>query len=299
MEKIRYEVHPREYTIVGISAAMQEFFSGDFRKYYGTNLKEMVSLIKDGQYFHIQIEGDRERLDKSFLKRINMGKYNYKKEYDDFLKLVNAYKKLTHNKKITVDIILEFYGYYRKLLKYAYAAFDTADFVDFLKPKKRNEFMKHITKVRLRAEKIYKDGEEKFIPKYLKWLIKNHLNKYAVEELKYVFWKEMENYILLGKKLPPVKILCERKKLFYIRQYPIGKFQLKQGKAAEKEILKQQFFKEEKYEDVKELRGQIAYCGKAEGRVRLVFKRKDMEKFKKNEIIVSVMTEPSYLPIMK
>ncbi|MEI6597308.1 MAG: PEP-utilizing enzyme [bacterium] len=298
-KQIKYEIHPREYTIIGISAVMQEFFSKDFRNYYGTNLKEMVSLIKDGQYFHIQIEGDRERLDKSFLKLVNAGRYNYKKEYNDFLKLVNAYEKLTFNKKISLNIILEFYSYYRKLIKYAYAAFDTPDFVDFLKPERRKEFMKYITKIRLRAEKIYKDGEEKFIPKYSKWLVRNHLNKYTVEELQYVFWKEMENYVLLGKKLPSPKILCERKKIFYIRQYPFEKFELKQDKTAEKEIAKQQFFKEEKYDDIKELKGQIAYGGKVEGKVKLVFSRKDMTKFKKNEILVSVMTEPSYLSIMK
>lgn len=294
-----YEIHPREYTVIGISAAMQEFSSSNFRKYYGTNLKEMISIIKNGRYFHIQIEGDRERIDKSFLERINRGEYNYKQEYNNLLKLVVAYEKIITSKIITIDVILEFYAYYKDLLKYSYTGFDTPDFVDYLRPEKRREFMKYVTKVRLRAEKIYKDGEEKFIPKYLKWLAVNCLTKYSVEELQYVFWKEMKNYILLNKKLPSPSVLRKRNKLFYIRQYPIGKFELKQGRAAEIEINKQQFFKEKKYTNIKELQGLIAYGGRTTGRVRLVLCRKDMLKFKKDEILVSVMTEPSYLPIMK
>ncbi len=45
--------------------------------------------------------------------------------------------------------------------------------------------------------------------------------------------------------------------------------------------------------------GQLAYPGLVKGLVRLVLSAKDMKKFRKGEILVTRMTDPSYLPIMR
>lgn len=49
----------------------------------------------------------------------------------------------------------------------------------------------------------------------------------------------------------------------------------------------------------KHLQGQAAYTGNVRGIVRLIFKRNEMNKIKKGEILVTGMTTPEFLPAMK
>ena len=49
----------------------------------------------------------------------------------------------------------------------------------------------------------------------------------------------------------------------------------------------------------KELRGFVACTGKVTGKVRLVITRADFEKFKQGEILVTGMTRPEHVPLMK
>jgi phosphohistidine swiveling domain-containing protein len=55
----------------------------------------------------------------------------------------------------------------------------------------------------------------------------------------------------------------------------------------------------EQSEEVQELRGQSAFPGKAEGRVRIVKNKKQMQKMEAGDILVSPMTTPDFLPAMK
>lgn len=50
---------------------------------------------------------------------------------------------------------------------------------------------------------------------------------------------------------------------------------------------------------IKEIKGEMAYQGKVRGRVALVLSAADFKKFKPGEILVTRMTDPSYVPIMK
>ncbi len=54
-----------------------------------------------------------------------------------------------------------------------------------------------------------------------------------------------------------------------------------------------------KIKEVNELRGQCGYLGKVKGEVCVVNSSKEMSKFKDGQILVSVVTDPSLLPIMK
>lgn len=50
---------------------------------------------------------------------------------------------------------------------------------------------------------------------------------------------------------------------------------------------------------IKEIKGESAYPGKVRGRVTLVLSAEDFKKFKSGRILVTRMTDPSYVPIMK
>jgi phosphoenolpyruvate synthase/pyruvate phosphate dikinase len=49
----------------------------------------------------------------------------------------------------------------------------------------------------------------------------------------------------------------------------------------------------------KELKGTVAYKGKAKGRVIILVRRADINKVKKGDILVTYMTIPDYIPAMK
>lgn len=70
------------------------------------------------------------------------------------------------------------------------------------------------------------------------------------------------------------------------------------GEAAEKKlayILKRL----PKIPDSKELKGELAYPGKVRGRARVILDLQQSADFKKGEILVTRMTDPNYVPIMK
>jgi len=71
----------------------------------------------------------------------------------------------------------------------------------------------------------------------------------------------------------------------------------------ELEALKKQYnFELEKIdhkEEVAEIKGQAGYAGKVRGRVRLIFKRKEMDMIQEGEILVTGMTTPEFLPAMR
>ncbi len=50
---------------------------------------------------------------------------------------------------------------------------------------------------------------------------------------------------------------------------------------------------------VNELKGEFAYPGKVLGRVRIILDIRDADSFQKGEILVTRMTDPNYMPIMK
>jgi len=51
--------------------------------------------------------------------------------------------------------------------------------------------------------------------------------------------------------------------------------------------------------EIDELKGQVACKGKVLGRVRLMLKAERMESFRDGEVLVSTMTTPDFLPVMK
>lgn len=56
---------------------------------------------------------------------------------------------------------------------------------------------------------------------------------------------------------------------------------------------------EQTADDISEFSGDVAYAGKATERVRLVLEYKDMYEFEEGEVLVSSMTVPDFLPVMK
>lgn len=303
MKCIKYEEFLRDYTILGVTSVMSEFFTRKFYNYYGATFTEMIQIIKNGSYYYVLREGDNEKLSRAYLQKVKRGKIDIKSECKKLFKTIVVYEKIINQpvKNYKLETILEFYNYYQQLIYYAYASFYVINVVDNLLPAKEGiEFKKYLTKIRMRAEAIYKFGEVKFIPKYCQWLRRNVLPGYKEDNLKYIFYKEMVAYIKYNKALPSIAELEDRKKILYIQFKPFGKCEFLTGRMAHKRVKEKGLLeiRKDNY-NLKELVGNPAFGGYAKGLARVVNGLEEIKKFKKNEILISRMTDPNYLPIIK
>jgi phosphoenolpyruvate synthase/pyruvate phosphate dikinase len=297
----KYEVHEREYYVVSVSAGFHSFFRPCFTDFYGATLQENIILIKKSIFYHCQREGERMDVVRSLLQRVNDGKIDLEKEFELFETMVQEYLALlaTDKEEYTKELFLRIVYYYQRMWNLAYGAVDSMDVIDILDEKKKEVYESWITKVRKLAEPLYKKCEVDFMPKYLQWFADNVVKGYTPEELRYLVFTEMESFIKDGKALPSKEELMNRKEYFFIRSSPGDVIEYCSGEEARKIIEEKGFFKEQDYSDVKEVSGKIAYAGRAEGKVCVVKTKEDMAKFSEGDVLVSVMTEPYYLPIIE
>ncbi len=300
----QYERHRREYTLVGISAVIDAMVGKVLSNVYDGSFEEMISVVQNDVYWHFQVDGDRERVSKLFLEKVNRGEINFSSEYELFDKQVSEFEEkvlFLPKENYSLQTYQDFFHYYQLLIPIAYTGMDSADFVSILRPELQQPYLDWATQIRLRGEVIYKNGEMKFIPEYTEWLASAKLTRYSAEELRYLTCHELLGYCQSGIALPePVTLRARIQNLFY-RQGPGDEQELLNGDAAVKKISELHLLDspEDTITELSVLKGVTAFPGIVQGRVRIIRTRNDMNSFLDNEIIVSGMTDPSYLPIMK
>lgn len=99
---------------------------------------------------------------------------------------------------------------------------------------------------------------------------------------------------LLYNNIPSLEIIQERKKGFSVI-LDGGIVKCYSGKN-NKEIV--DFFKEG-IEDISEFRGSLACKGSVTGRAKIILNTADFEKFQEGDVLVTSMTTPNFVPIMK
>ena len=300
----KYKGVLREYTLLGISKIFKTIVSKNFNDFFGGESPEdIIVVIRNGDFYHFQVEEDIKRLGQSFLKRIVNENIDFEKLYVEFDNNIIELEKIYNFKEeeLSLKIIEKFFNIYSYLIKFVYASAYSIDVIEILSKNNQIRCKIWIEKCRLRGEKIYKFGEMEFIPIITDWLSKEKFYDYDSESLQYLFFDELISYIKNGKDIPPKNILEQRKELVYAIFYPFEKSKIFIGQEASKIITEKKLFSEidEKIDDVKEFKGRIGFKGFIKGLVRIIKKRADMPNFRDNEIIVSPMTDPSYLPIMK
>lgn len=268
----------------------------------GKKISEAAEIIDNGVFYWLADPSDMAEQTKAFLRRIEKGEINLSKLAKGYDNKVTEYEKLISIKTADFDleILSSFYKYYIELFPIMAFASYGIDYVDEeISLRKRKKIAELITKLRLRGEKIHKDGEKKFLPKYMRWLSENILTDYSADELFYVLYDEMNEFLKSGKKLPSKKILAQRKKSFILWCNCKGERIALEGKDARQHINEKGYLKFEKIEKTDGVKGFGAFTGKVTGRARLILSTKDIGKFRNGEVIVSQMTDPHYLPIMK
>jgi len=123
---------------------------------------------------------------------------------------------------------------------------------------------------------------------------------FSLDQVSAMRFPELKN-LLLRKKLPPLEILNQRKEKFVILHQG-KKMKIITGKDADKYILL--IRPAISIKEIKELKGNIANPGFAKGKVK-VFRNiegdlsKIITKMKKNDILVTEMTRPQTMPVVR
>ncbi len=133
---------------------------------------------------------------------------------------------------------------------------------------------------------------------YAQGLFKEIAKRLSVEvvDLKYLTPQEIEKH-LIENNFPDMELIKERQK-FSIVVLENGKWNIYLGEDALK--WKEKLPKIEIQNDIKELKGQIAYQkGVVTGKVKIILAPSEMSKMEEGDILVSSRTYPDLLPAMK
>jgi len=160
-KKIIYEEHPREYTILGASAISDEFVSERYRKFLGAGFSEMIAVVRNGQYYHIQQAGEWEKIGRAFLRRVNQGSVNLKRELAEFQKDMAGFRRFIrlNQEEYSLNTIKEFYSCYCKVSAMGCVGYSTVDYIDELILSRKKFYRAWAEKVRLLGEDIFKVAE--------------------------------------------------------------------------------------------------------------------------------------------
>lgn len=120
-------------------------------------------------------------------------------------------------------------------------------------------------------------------------------SRYNIPVDAFYFANEEELNLLILNKFENYNDLLERKN-FYCEYYEAEKFIT----LSKDELLElQKDFIQDEINDRDKVRGQAAFLGKVQGKVKIVSGPKDLNKVEEGDILVAVYTDPNLLPAMK
>lgn len=112
----------------------------------------------------------------------------------------------------------------------------------------------------------------------------------SYDEVVYVWHKEILNF--LKKGIVPDREEVKKRKEAYVTIFIDGKLTICSGKKALTLLTKK------KIKKVKKIEGRVASLGRHKGKVKIVLSRKEIDKVEDGDVLVSIMTNPYYVPAM-
>lgn len=262
-----------------------------FNKYIDKYVDKTIIIWREGRSSAFQRQSNKEIFGKKVEKVIESQPdfpkklcYNFKKRTSDFLKFAED--------SVGKDINYKQYARFQDLLvdKYYPLHIIVKVAIDFLKPELLEKYLPIFEKARVFAEPVFTKSEE-----FMHELAKIHSKKTKIssELILCSIMNEFDLYLKDNNKLQSEKILKERYKSF-VALFQNSEMKIFTGKDVNKieEMVK---FKTKN----REIKGSVAYPGKASGIVRVIFDPKKAKNFNNGDILVSGMTRPEFLPIIK
>ncbi len=206
-----------------------------------------------------------------------------KKETDRMLNFISNHEK----ENITEVVYREFWRtvpiYYKEHINIKYV-------VDYLPPDELAKYLSDFEEARLYAERVLERVED-FTRTFARQLSKKF--GYGFESLLCLVKEEVFEYFSTGN-FPAENILQNRYDFFAIVSDEQGKeyFGYDEAKRIEQTIIK--------VDDVNTIKGTTAYPGQVKGKVKVVVgDPKNAVGFNEGDILVTGMTRPEFLPLMK
>lgn len=252
-------------------------------------MDEVILIVKEGKSSAYVPAKSKDKLgnhlSKVIVKNPKMIKEicnDLKKSVDKVLKIIDQYE----GKEIDLKTYQKYWkgieDYYPNHIAIKYA-------VDYLSPDFLKKYLDEMQEARLYAEPVFTRSEE-FMISLAKIISKK--TGYAYEKVLCLMRDEIYYYLKNGK-LPNEKILEERYKNTCLIFDNKNEVILTGNKVDEVEKI---IFKEEESDIIK---GQTAYPGKVKGTVRVVLDPSKSKHFNNEDILVTGMTRPEYLSLMK
>ncbi len=207
---------------------------------------------------------------------------HFKQEADKILAFLDTYE----HQETTVDI---YQNYLKQIDEYYLPHFMVKYIVDYLDHALLEKYLPHLQDARVYAEPVFKRTEE-FVVSMMKRIAEK--TGYASGNLLCLLEGEMIKYLTMGV-LPSESILKERNEIGVLL-FDRGEKQLILGEEAQKI---EEIVTKPRNEGI--LKGSTAYPGKARGVVRIIIDPTKSESFKEGDILVTGMTRPEFLPMIK
>jgi phosphohistidine swiveling domain-containing protein len=140
----------------------------------------------------------------------------------------------------------------------------------------------------------FNSAREKIEAVFLPQLLKQYEEKTGISASLLSYALPFE---LIENKLDPLEL--EKRKKLYVWMIKDGKKTFVSGDEAKVIIAEELGESEDKFSDLKELKGAVACKGKAKGKVRLITNTAEIKDFQEGEVLVTSMTSPDYVPAME
>ncbi|MDO8563740.1 MAG: PEP-utilizing enzyme [Nanoarchaeota archaeon] len=252
-------------------------------------MDEVILIVKEGKSSAYVSSKSKDKLGNHLSKiimknpkKINGICNNLKKSVDKVLKFIDKYE----GKEIDLKTYQKYWkaieNYYPNHIAIKYA-------VDYVSPDFLKKYLHEMQEARLYAEPVFTRSEE-FMIALAKIISKN--KGYRYEYILCLMRDEIYAYLKNGK-LPNEKILEERYKKTCLIFNQKNELILNGNEVDEVERI---ILKEEKSDVIK---GQTAYPGHAKGTVRIILDPSKAGNFNEGDILVTGMTRPEYLALVK
>lgn len=295
IKKAWHKVWTTEYCMVSVCLFADEYIKS-CKKILGRGFEEVIFSSSEGLATVYRIESEIKSFSRFLANKLLKNDKFREKVYERNLELNNALLRimsLSPEEFLTADNIDLFIKIHHEFLPFFLTVLWAPNELTSVNADNnlKDKVFAECLKIRKHTEHTYPDLE-----KYFKKVFYFIADKEGIDSvfLSALLPQELSGYAKAGK-LPKAADLQVRYKL-YIAIANKEKKKIFVGKRAD-EILNK--IENSDTKGISEFKGIVANPGKWQGRVTLLFTDRDQKKFKKGEVLVTVMTRPDWLPAMK
>jgi phosphohistidine swiveling domain-containing protein len=274
-----YEKHQRDYTLLGTTVVFRRFHDEELERMFDYQTEDMFVLVKDGILYHFMPAHDGERRAKAWLaKHTPADLMEEKKKAFILLEEYKAFCAKRHED--ACEAVRELHRYFERFLGPV--------LLGIYLPEQAHAaaFHEQSMEIRTRCDEVYKAGMD--LEKALLRRIEREegIEKDSLQELTV---EEFERFLESGT-LPDVSGRQQ-----YVLVKVDGRCEVFERKGSEQAF----GLAAGPLEELTEIKGTVAFRGKATGRVRIIRKVEEASRIEEGDILVTGMTDPRYLPAMR